>query len=468
MWNVRNDVGELKAGVIYDGGPEILWALNALSADTPFVYSGYYNEEDVTGLMRDLGEVHAIMRENTSAKLFDLKQLLQETLDTAKGDPTKFEKVMRTIYSPLEDWQRLKEILGEEWKSLNANDIFGQRCPIIKHNGTFKVGIRPAGRDIVNTRDLGVMTPSGFFLCHKFRFNRCLEDRITKTVMLHNPTMRENVDVRVDFVVEEMERKGCYVEGGDCTIPSEDSVAVALNYHSTREAVQEVSRAFPHLRVYAVLMYPWEQSTSYAFHWAYHFDSAFVMIDDDGALVFPYVFDHPSPGRKFLMKAIEIIRKDLEEWHPIVRSYREAGKEIPSWWKERIYGDLMESKVALIEGVGRVEVYKGGQLIGRKESFIDALVDDDILDPDKIVYVGGDPEDYSNEFEYLFRAFKEGFFANCMIALRPRTLIAYEENPRTIEALKDHGCIVYGVKGAYMQKVGGMGTHCSIMPLLRT
>lgn len=468
MWSVRNDVGELKAGIIYDGGPEVLWTLNMIGGDHPLVYSTYYNEEEIKGLTKDLKEVHGIMRDNTSAKLFDLKELLRETLDEYRDDKKILEDIMKTLFPPLEDWERLKKMLGDRWKELNAGEVFGEHCPFVKHNGVYRIGIRPGGRDIVNTRDLGVMTSRGFFLCHKFRWGRSCEDNIIKAVMLYHPVIKENVDLRINFHAKEMMLKGCFIEGGDCTIPSEDSVAVGLNYHSKREAIIELSKAFPDLTIYGVHMYPWDKSINYAYHWAFHWDATFVMIDDNACLTIPYIFDRPRPGRKFLVEALEIIRRDIDEWHPLLRTYREAGKEIPQWWKNWIYGDLEEWKTALIYGIGRTEVFKRGELVARKDSILDALIDDGILEPDNIIYVGGNPDDYDNEFEYLFRALKEGAAANCMVALRPKVLIAYEENVRTIEALKDFGCKVFTVKGHYMQKVGGMGTHCSIMPLWRT
>jgi len=57
--------------------------------------------------------------------------------------------------------------------------------------------------------------------------------------------------------------------------------------------------------------------------------------------------------------------------------------------------------------------------------------------------------------------------ANCIVALRPGVVIAYEENERTIEALRAFNIKVIPIPGSHMVEVFEMGTHCATMPLWR-
>jgi hypothetical protein len=200
----------------------------------------------------------------------------------------------------------------------------------------------------------------------------------------------------------------------------------------------------------------------------------FTMVDKNKVLCTPYIFDWPKGGRKWLIKLLETLRKDFEKWEPLreesnIRRYREAGKEIPDWLVDYVFGPFRKEKIDAIKDVGTVEIYKNGKRVAVKDSFLDALIEDEILEPDNIIYCGGDPDDYADPIEHFFVSFarEEAGFMNCAENLKPGVILCYDDCPRTIETLKDHGVKTATYKAFYQQKFGGPCQNCCFIPLWR-
>ncbi len=119
--------------------------------------------------------------------------------------------------------------------------------------------------------------------------------------------------------------------------------------------------------------------------------------------------------------------------------------------------------------MGTVEIYKKGRRVATKDSFIDALIEDEVIKPDGIIYVGGDPNDidYRTEYEYYVTALREGIWACSVATLKPGKVIAYHDMIKTNEALEYHGVKPVRIDGRYMRKVGLFGLDSAILPLWR-
>jgi len=473
MWTVTKDVDELKVAIVYPGGLELKWAMSALKADHPIITpAARYTEKDAKGFLNEAKELQKIVKDVLpSIKLFDFKDLLQETLDEYRDDKTTLKNIVSTCFGW--DWPRIEKLLGDLWKYLTASQIIGQDCPILKHGDGFKIGIRPV-TNIISIADMGHMTSKGFILSNKQSWWRSREEEIMKAILEHHPVMKENVHLLLDMGT----KNGCYLEGGDCCAISDDSTAIAIGWQTYREGAIEVSKALPNQTIYAVHKYPIELGSgggsSLLWHYAWHLNGMFTMVDENKVLCTPYIFDWPKGGRKWLIKLLETLRKDFEKWEPLrkesnIRKYREAGKKIPEWLVDYIFGPFRKEKIDAIKDVGTVEIYKNGKRVAVKDSFLDALIEDEILEPDNIIYVGGDPNDidYKTEYEHYVTALREGIWACSVATLKPGKVIAYHDMIKTNEALEYHGVKPVRIDGRYMRKVGLFGLDSAILPLWR-
>jgi len=471
MWTVTKDVDELKVAIVYPGGLERWWALPTFG-EYPLAWGakgtpcGYFTRWESEQQRRSLKYTmqQTVKEVLPSIKLFDFKDLLQETLDEYRDDKTTLKNIVSTCFGW--DWPRIEKLLGDSWKNLTASQIIGQDCPILKHGDGFKVGIRPV-TNIISIADMGHMTSKGFILSNKQSWWRSREEEIMKAILEHHPVMKENVHLLLDMGT----KNGCYLEGGDCCATSDDSTAITVGWHTNREGAIELSKALPNQTIYAVHKYPIEKYgfNGMVFTWGWHRDDIFAMVDENKVLCTPYIFDWPKGGRKWLIKLLKTLRKDIEEWHPILRRYREAGKKTPEWLMSRVIGDFTDEKIDAIKDVGTVEIYKNGKRVAVKDSFLDALIEDEILEPDNIIYCGGDPDDYADPIEHFFVSFarEEAGFMNCAENLKPGVILCYDDCPRTIETLKDHGVKTATYKAFYQQKFGGPCQNCCFIPLWR-
>jgi arginine deiminase len=118
---------------------------------------------------------------------------------------------------------------------------------------------------------------------------------------------------------------------------------------------------------------------------------------------------------------------------------------------------------------GRTTVYvnrKGKPEPLRTEvSLIDFLVREGKLDADGFMYIGGVPE-RENDVGHLYSAFLEqARGAGNIVATKPKTIIAYERNKKTIGVLRENGIKVREWEDSYLDLLGG--PHCSTSPLSR-
>jgi len=458
MWTVKTVYGKLKVAVAYAGGPEMRWAsFRAPTGDHP-LSGGAGSKKDWKGLAKDMEEFQQKIRDLTSAKIFDLKTLLQETLDAWRGDKKGLERVISTCFHE-HDWPRVKKLVGDKWPDLTAGKIFGEELPVFMDRGDFKVGIRPV-KKILQVGDLGYMTSKGFIQSRRESWSRSREDRIMKAIVENHPEFVENVSVLLEL------KDPATMEGGDLMALSEDALAIGIRSATNREAAVEVSKALPDKTVYAVLKFPMEVGSGWVGHYGKHLNYIFNMVDEDKALVAPYIFDYPKGSKKTLLAILKTLSDDLYRWEPV----RDESDLRPDRWaklsdklkpriEKRVFGALKKDRLEAFSDLGNVEILKKGKVEAKKDSFVKALIEDEVLSPDGIILVGGDPEDidYRNEFHHWVTAVREGGFACSVAVVKPGTVIAYHHMLKTNEALEDAGVEVNRLDGRYVELLTGTG-----------
>jgi len=186
-----------------------------------------------------------------------------------------------------------------------------------------------------------------------------------------------------------------------------------------------------------------------------HLDVVINYLDAGKALVMPYFWDskylNDTPRRlllKTLLKTLEALRSQSEK----------ANRSLIPMVHPKNF-----------ENSGKCYVYERGEsepkLVCSHNCFVDYLIEENKLDPDELIYVGGRPEK-KNDVEHLMLSLMEqARGASNVFALKPGDVIAYERNHVTNEELREHGVTIKEWEDSYLDMLGG--PHCSTSPLWR-
>ncbi|MEZ4687520.1 MAG: hypothetical protein R3B47_16075 [Bacteroidia bacterium] len=162
-----------------------------------------------------------------------------------------------------------------------------------------------------------------------------------------------------------------------------------------------------------------------------HLDTVFNQFAPQSAIAMPYIFGYPKPE-------LNMSAKDLLQ--SFVR------------WLRQNMGKLQTDLSRIpteehFEYAGKCEVYDR-DYIARQGKVIclppacplaltDQLIEDGLLDLNKVVWIGGDPDDFVNEFDHLKVAlFEQANMAGNIFTSAPNRAIAYHRNLTTLDALR--------------------------------
>ncbi|HIH87874.1 TPA: hypothetical protein HA344_01525 [Candidatus Bathyarchaeota archaeon] len=304
------------------------------------------------------------------------------------------------------------------------------------------------------SRDTSFTTQVGTVICNMRRYSRRHEVRVVKLAYELDPTLAKHVEI----VWNANEAGGVSteppnVEGGDTQIVDEETVAIGMGQRSTLTGIKRCAEElFRHDREGKIKYVCAVQLPDYPALDYMHLDVTINYPDAGRALVMPYVWDTEvvkgMPQKKLLLKTLEALRQQSDA------DYRPMGPMIhPDGFR---YG-------------GRTTIYvnKGGkpEPLCTEVSLIDFLVKEGKLDADGLMYVGGLPEK-ENDVGHLYSAFLEqARGAGNIVATRPKTVIAYKRNRKTIDVLRENGIKVREWDDSYLDLLGG--PHCSTSPLSR-
>jgi arginine deiminase len=475
MWSVKARYDTLRVAIVEPGGLERWWAIPGYgeyplewgAVDKPYHTHSTKRESELQ--RRDLKNKmqKAVEDEIPGVRLLGYRDLLQETLDAWRDDPNRLEEVVLTCFHEW-DRPRIKKLLGENYKSVTADQLLGRdRPPLQKDGDEWKVGIRPIPW-VQNISEEGWMTDKGLVYNNKKTWWRSREDEVTHAIIEHHPEMIENVEVLLD------PEPPAYLEGGDMRAPSEDTIAAGVGWHTSREGMRQLSEALPEKTVYAVQKVPIlkEGFNDMVYSFCWHFETFHCEVDEGKGMFMPYIMDYPKGGRKKYIDWVKALKRDIEEYHPLLQKLREEEIDIPKEQKDRIKAnalqDLTDENIALLEDMGKVYTYEGGELVSTRNSYLQALIDDGVMDPDGIIWYGGDPSQYENALEHLgVIAMEISAQAEIAETLRPGVLLMSSHAEKTIESLEEHGARAVTYDGFYQKKFGGPGQDCAFFPLHR-
>ncbi len=304
------------------------------------------------------------------------------------------------------------------------------------------------------SRDTSFTTQVGTVICNMRRYSRRYEVRVVKLAYELDPILSEKVEIVWDAnEAGGVSTEPANVEGGDTQIVDHETVAIGMGQRSTLTGIKRCAEElFKHDRDGKISYICAVQLPDYPALDYMHLDVTINHPDEGRALVMPYIWDTEvvkgMPPKKLLLKTLEALRAQSDA------DYRPMGPMIhPDGFRDS----------------GRTIVYvnRGGkpEPLRTEVSLIDFLVKEGKLDADGLMYVGGLPEK-ENDVEHLYSAFLEqSRGATNIVATRPKTVVAYERNKKTIGVLRENGIKVLEWEDSYLDLLGG--PHCSTSPLSR-
>ncbi|RMG61150.1 MAG: hypothetical protein D6722_20050, partial [Bacteroidetes bacterium] len=192
----------------------------------------------------------------------------------------------------------------------------------------------------------------------------------------------------------------------------------------------------------------------------------FNMVGPKSAIAMPYIFGYPDPiveenAKRVLQRFVGWLRKSMGV-------HQTDLSRIPSRQHFEHAGKVEVYDRDYIRQTGRVQ-----QLPQPARYFLDQLVEDGLLDLNRVSWIGGPPEDYITPYEHLKVAlFEQHNMAGNVFATAPHRVIAYHRNPLTAQALLDK--MQELDPRAHLERMSSNeirtdngGPHCLTMPLLR-
>ena len=304
------------------------------------------------------------------------------------------------------------------------------------------------------SRDTSFTTQVGTVICNMRRYSRRHEVRVVKLAYEVDPVLSQNVEIiwdanEGDYVSSEPPN----VEGGDTQIVDGETVAIGMGQRSTLTGIKRCAEKLfaldreRKIKYLCAVQLPDYPALDYM-----HLDVTINYPDERRALVMPYVWDtnlvKDMPPKRLLLKTLEALRQQSDaDYRPLEPMIHPEGFKY--------------------SGRTTVFINKGGkpEPLRTEVSLIDFLVKEGKLDADGLIYVGGKPEK-ENNVAHMYSAFLEqARGAGNIVALKPKTVIAYKRNRKTIGVLKENGIRVREWEDSYLDLLGG--PHCSTSPLSR-
>ena len=446
MWTVNSEYGKLDAVLIQDS-VESFWEkrLPFEGIESNLQYLPRCVHPQIEGGHDQWLQLPKILGEE-GVKVFEVNNILAKALEKATLKEKKV--IIKEIWEGFPSSPKPEELKLEHF-------IYGYPEAPYYDAKQDKV-ILPDFRRVAwpYSRDTSFTTQVGTVICNMRRYSRRHEVRVVKLSYELDPTLSKHVEI----VWDANEAGGVTteppnVEGGDTHIVDHETVAIGMGQRSTLTGIKRCAEElFRHdregkIRYVCAVQLPDYPALDYM-----HLDVTINYPDEGRALVMPYVWDTEvvkgMPPKRLLLKTLEALRAQSDA------DYRPMGPLIhPDGFRHS----------------GRTTIYvnKGGkpESLRTEVSLIDFLVKEGKLDADGLMYVGGLPEK-ENDVNHLYSAFLEqARGAGNIVATRPKTVIAYERNRKTIGVLRENGIKVHEWEDSYLDLLGG--PHCSTSPLSR-
>lgn len=479
---VRSEYAPLRKVLVHTPGPEheqvIPW-----EGDHPLMGS---NPRVFTELQRDHRDLKQFISAEIGAdNVLELSDLLRDIFDQANGRQ-RFRILQDTLHTQAEEYVDHLQARGislERYESaqLVSDLIDGYPRKLILNNHRLPKILIPPKRELMWMRDSSATTPCGVVITSMASPRRLAEPTLVRTLFKYHPMFAPDsifldmVDVLRQIQTDEGSsglHEHLLLEGGNILVLSEDSIAIGVgrkeflySNRTTRAAfellVKKLFEADREQRLRRVYLVNVPDLRGFI-----HLDTVFNMIGPKSAIVMPYIFGHPDPGvedsaKRVLQRFVGWLRKNMGV-------HQTDLSRIPT--------------KAHFEHAGKVEVYdrdyirqKGEvlRLPQKARYFLDQLLEDGLIDLDRIAWIGGPMESYPSPYEHLKVAlFEQHNMAGNVFATAPYHLVAYHRNPLTAGALEakmrslsDDARLCLMSSNEIRTDNGG--PHCLTMPLLR-
>jgi len=447
MWTVRSESGTLHA-VLVQESIEQFWEKRLPFTgieSNPFYLPRCPHAEYEGG--RDQWRQLPVYLEEEGVQVFEIISILRGMLEDATVEERR--RIVEEV------WRGMPN--APDAKELTVDHLLWGYPPNPYYDAEVDRVVLPDFRRVAwpYPRDTSFTTQVGTVICSMRRYSRRFEPRVVKLAYRYDPTLSEKVEVIWDAnEAETPHTELLCIEGGDLQIIDEETVAVGIGQRSTFTGfIETASRLFEHdrdgeLRHICAVNLADSPAVDYM-----HLDTVINYPAPGKALVMPYYFDSEAvgdmPPKRLLLQTLEAVRAQSE---------RDGRPMVPL-----VHPDAFRE-------AGRCAVYENRdgepRLVRRELSLVDFLVEEGKLDPDGVIYVGGQPE-AENDVEHMMAAMMEqARGASNIVTIKPGLVIAYRRNKTTNEALREHGIRVKEWDDSHLDMLGG--PHCSTSPLWRS
>lgn len=426
-----------------------------------------------------------ISKEIGSENVLELKTLLEEIFEK-ENYHYRYKVLQDTLHTMADTYIDHLQSRGIHLQSYQPAEIvkdliLGYPRSLTLNNGRLPNILIPPQREIMWMRDPAAVTPAGVMISSMARPRRQMEPQLLRTVFKYHP-MFDPDTIFLDMVefFREMNDDPTWsgisnkylIEGGDVMVLSEDTLAIGVGkdeyIYSDRTSrqgfllfVEKLLAADKKKKIKRIYQVNVPDLKGFI-----HLDTVFTMLGPKSAIAMPYIFGQPKPSglsdaKLVLQQFVNWLRKNMG-------AKRTDLSRIPSAEDFENTGKVEVYDRAYIEKRGKIE-----RTPEHSRYFLDQLVHDGILDSDKIVWIGGNPDDYHSPYEHLMTAlFDQHNMAGNIFATQPFHVVAYARNPVTNHILQNH---LYNMDpNAHVEfmssnelRTDDGGPRCLVMPLER-
>jgi arginine deiminase len=439
---VDSDIDTLKAVITLTPGQELFFVNTWAACDHP-VFAGDYMQYSVIDEHKNFV---SILRDHGVCVL-DVEDLLTSSLREIPMDDLRnwIKKYFR---------EKARFIL-RNISCLDGAALIGRKKEFFftkDQDGNLDPTINPL-RGMFYTRDFSCMTSKGLIISNFVHYDRSIETPLIRLMFKYAPELR---DYKVVFDAEEV---GFFFQGGDAIVFNEDTLFLGVNNVSEIECAQKMAQQLD-INVIAVSLPQSNVRENGVGSWLeinqqlVHLDTIFNLVDKKKVLAIPYILE-----RQY--------NEDNPLYHIFRGLQRQLSKNLDQYkYKEKAwFTQTLANNVVTLKRVGWVTYIERGT--GRMEELGVKLLDYMRDLGYEVIYVCGEPEWGEGEIEYTFNVLRELRFQGAnILALSPGHVIAFNDNVRTVKALKKAGVRVIPFFGNTLLRWCG-GPHCMSMPLER-
>jgi arginine deiminase len=286
-------------------------------------------------------------------------------------------------------------------------------------------------RTLMWVRDCVAMTPAGAIICSMSHPRRDEEPAILGAIFRHHPKFGEST-IAVDLPKLQEEDGTRYIlEGGNIQLYNH-IVAIGMGdpenkfaNRTNKEAAEKVTRE--------LFAKDTEGKIEQIMH-VYlpdlpiniHLDSIFNMVAPETAVAMPYVFGYPDQPHRYYGPLMRRLKEDMLR----------AGEDPSALPSDTDYEKWGSAKVYTRENLASADNFESAGIDVR---FIDHLVEEGLLNTQKIAWVGGGTVGIRTEVPFardFFRAVNEqANLAANVFCTGPFRMVTYDRNANTIDSI---------------------------------